>query len=185
MAYTKEFSPTGDIVLVVGNPQRRYLVSSHFLIHGSPVFRAMLGPHFAEGQNLSSSDPKEVALEDDADYMEWLCAILHFKNNDVPAELSPAQVLAFAVMADKYSCVESVKLATIKWLLDASKSMSFDSLKVVLAAAFLLDDAGAFLQISQSLVWYVSIDALVRETSVESVLPSKVFSTSLVRGLSF
>jgi len=152
MIYTKEFSITGDVVLVVGNPQCRYLVSSHFLAHGSLVFRAMLGPHFAEGQTLPINAPKDVVLEDDADYMEWLCAILHFKNNDVPAELSPAQVLAFAVMADKYNCVESVKVATTKWLLDASKSTSIDSLKAVLVAAFLLDDAGAFFQISQSLV---------------------------------
>lgn len=60
--------PDGDVILVVGKDEeiQKYRVSSAFLSHASPVFTAMFAKdRFAEGQNLSSANPKEVRLPDD------------------------------------------------------------------------------------------------------------------------
>jgi len=48
---TVNLDHSGDIILKVGD--KSLLVSSKILTIASPVFRAMFGPHFQEGEALS------------------------------------------------------------------------------------------------------------------------------------
>jgi hypothetical protein len=48
---TINLDPSGDVVLMLGETSLR--VSSKVLSVASPVFRAMFGPHFQEGESLS------------------------------------------------------------------------------------------------------------------------------------
>lgn len=58
--------PDGDVILVVQD-QVELRVYSIVLKLASAVFKAMLGPHFAEGQVQGTpTDPKSVSLQEDS-----------------------------------------------------------------------------------------------------------------------
>jgi hypothetical protein len=108
----------GDILLVLGETRLR--VSSVILSSASPVLKTMLGPNFLEGQgDRSAQDPKEIPLsDDDVAAMVRLCRLLHHQD-DMPAtphdKMSLAayaeELLALTELADKYSCMGSIRLA--------------------------------------------------------------------------
>lgn len=70
--------PDGDVILVVQD-QVELRVYSIVLKLASAVFKAMLGPHFAEGQVQGTpTDPKSVSLQEDStEGMKMLCLCLH------------------------------------------------------------------------------------------------------------
>ncbi|KAK5128363.1 hypothetical protein LTR85_003031 [Meristemomyces frigidus] len=109
----------GDIILAVANTLE-LRVSSRILTLTSPVFKAMLGPHFAEGQalrNATKETPKTISLPDDnAADMQLLCFVLHPTNINVPEAVSVGHVRAFAELVDKYGCAGAVKYTTSVWL---------------------------------------------------------------------
>lgn len=75
--------PNGDIIFVLGSSEdaTHVQVNSHVLKLASPVFATMFGPHFAEGQSLSSnsSSPPQVVLpDDDPEAMVWILSTLHY-----------------------------------------------------------------------------------------------------------
>jgi hypothetical protein len=109
----ESIAPAGDIVLVVGTESRRVLVLSTVLKTSSKVFASLLGPKFLEGQgSASSQQPKEIALpDDDPTAMSDMCHLLH--NNQVEDLIvcpSTDRILAFAVVVDKYDCVNALRL---------------------------------------------------------------------------
>jgi hypothetical protein len=67
----------GDVIFVL--QQTRLRVSSVILASASPVFKAMFGPSFAEGQgHRTAEEPREVPLhDDDLGAMIRLCRLLH------------------------------------------------------------------------------------------------------------
>ncbi|KAI6841241.1 hypothetical protein KC340_g2003 [Hortaea werneckii] len=104
----------GDIILAL--PKNLYIrVSSAVLSLVSPVFKAMLGPHFREGNKpRSSAQPNEIPLpEDDGIAMKHLCLLIHGRTGDSynhGDRTFPTQLHALAVLADKYDCVEAISL---------------------------------------------------------------------------
>jgi len=107
----------GDVYLLVGPDLKRLRVSSQtsqILRNASTYFSNLFGPKFAEGQNLSSSDPKEVPMpDDDARAVEMICNIIHLRNDAVPLSLAPEEVFEVAAAADKFDCASAVKLASV------------------------------------------------------------------------
>ena len=95
----------GDVIFHVEN-KRRFLVNSAVLRLASATFAAMFSSRFSEGQNLSYSAPKEVALpEDNAYAIWWLCAVLHHRITRVQAWQLPLDFLTDVVLViDKYQC---------------------------------------------------------------------------------
>ena len=106
-------APSGDLVLLVGDPvEVKLLVSSAVLQDASKVFAALLGPHFLEGQPTQGG-PKEIELpEDDAVGMSDMCHLLHNKQVHGLLKNRPSsdRILAFAIMVDKYDCVDALQL---------------------------------------------------------------------------
>lgn len=100
--------------------QKKLRVSSIMLSYASPVFKAMLGPQFAEGQvHRSASQPLEVkCTEDHRDAMTTMCMLLHHQktsfHNDIGIDNQGAEyvedLLEIAYLVDKYQCTESLKL---------------------------------------------------------------------------
>ncbi|KAG7407572.1 hypothetical protein Forpe1208_v013318 [Fusarium oxysporum f. sp. rapae] len=80
----ESFVPDGDVVFIVNRDTR---VRVHFIVMkgASPVFAAMLGPNFMEGQALATAnantetDPFETALpeEESSICFGWICRALH------------------------------------------------------------------------------------------------------------
>ena len=64
--HQEDIDPHGDVILIVGQDKKRLRVSAMMLFAASPVFKALLGPHFREGQRpRSASNPTEITLPDD------------------------------------------------------------------------------------------------------------------------
>ena len=64
---TSDIAKDGDIVLVVGEDQERLRVYSVVMTIVSQPFRALLGPHYKEGQQSSTpgTQLKEIVLPED------------------------------------------------------------------------------------------------------------------------
>jgi hypothetical protein len=136
----------GDVYLLVGLDSKRLRVSSQILRNGSTYFSNLFGPKFAEGHNLSSSDPKEVPmLDDDARAVETICNIIHLRNDAVPLSPAPKEVFEIAVAADKFDCASAVKLASNFWLKASGTEVQVVSeLAYLMGAAYILDNGDAF-----------------------------------------
>jgi len=80
---------------------RNTKVSSQVLSVVSPVFQAMLAPHFNEGSRLASAGKVEIPLpDDDPEAMTLVCEIVHMKGN-IPLELNAQRIQAIAKLCDK------------------------------------------------------------------------------------
>ena len=107
----------GDILLDLEDG--RIPVHSEVLTRASPVFKAMLGPNFSEGQALrSAANPKTITLQDDdTESMTALCVLLHRNLNTVHLETSfgamqtadATRILQVAILADKYALVNHLE----------------------------------------------------------------------------
>lgn len=85
--------------------------------HISPVFRAMLGPHFSEGTTLANSSRVEIPLpKDDPESMEIVCNLLHMRNNDVPATHDTENLIEVVNHCDKYGVWVATRPAIYQWL---------------------------------------------------------------------
>jgi hypothetical protein len=147
-----EIATNGDVVLVAGPHGKKIQVSSSALRTASTYFGAMFGPRFAEGQGLNSNGPKEILMPDDnANAVEVICNIMHFRNEAIPQSLSPTEVFEIAVAADKFNCVVALKHASAIWLNpDGVKSIT--ELAYLMAAAYIFDNAQAFSRVTLAMV---------------------------------
>ncbi|KAF2487558.1 hypothetical protein BDY17DRAFT_306929 [Neohortaea acidophila] len=139
----------GDTVLVVGN--YRIKVFSTMLALVSPVFRAMLGPHFREGsQSRNAANPLEVHLpEDEPDATLIMCHLIyHKKGKEVFSDctLLPEKLYRLLKVIDKYQCLESLWLS-VRALVSAelARDATFWETSILhVAIAYLVDDAWNF-----------------------------------------
>jgi hypothetical protein len=168
--------PDGDCILVVGPDMMKLRVHSLFLSAVSKPFFAMFAPRWKKGDAVfSQSEPLEIFLpEDDATSMRLVCAVIHHKNQDVPANLSASDVLGVAITADKYDCVHAVKFAIDNWLRGRKDEAS--DLIALAAAAYLLWNENAFKEITKRMILthngpYYNLCS----TEVGSVLDWRVF----------
>lgn len=167
----------GDILLKLDNGSIR--AHSEVLTHSSPVFKAMLGPNFSEGQGLrSAASPKTINLEDDdTESMLVLCILLHrhldgvhLSNLHQPAHLvDPTCVFKVAVLVDKYDLVDHLKDDIVPTLLasfiqrrEAHKLDLLQALQLAVAA-YLLQQGELFTLFSRRLVMDYSNHSLMFE----------------------
>jgi len=107
----------GDVLLDLDHG--RIPVRSDVLTRASPVFKAMLGPNFSEGQAPRSAiNPRVITLEDDdTESMAILCILLHKDPSTVRLNTSekltetadPTRIFGVAVLADKYALVDHLE----------------------------------------------------------------------------
>lgn len=171
-----EIAPDGDLMLIVGPEEAKLHVHSMLLRAVSKPFSAMLGPDWKEGHGLLVCDgPAEILLpEDNAAAMKIVCSIIHHQNREVSRSLAAGDVLAVAVTADKYDCVQVLRFASESWLRPSRDEAG--NLMLLAAAAYLFQNAQAFKEITKALILdydgsYLTL--LCKE--VESAMPWKVF----------
>lgn len=147
----------GDVVLVVGPDRRRLRVSSIFVKNASPVLKAMLGPKFKEGHQLTQRDEVEIPLPDDnAEALEIVLTTIHGHNDKVPTTLSPTSLLRIAITVDKYDCYNPLAFVIRVWHESACSSVRASNGKGMWAlamAALVLDLQPAFAKITSTLIF--------------------------------
>lgn len=152
---TVELAPIHDVVLVLSN-------GVHVQIHtmvlrlASPVFAAMFGPHFAEGQRLDETNPPLVPLpDDDPAAVTLLCRILHHKyHSSKYPELE--LFLRFAELADKYDCVSAVRATAALWTQSHIKNAQAGKRAPsndLLAITYLLDQRKHFRTVTREIIY--------------------------------
>ncbi|KAF7188747.1 hypothetical protein HII31_00776 [Pseudocercospora fuligena] len=148
----------GDIIFVVGPTKKKLKVSSATLSKVSPVFKALLGPHFRDGQaKRTAQDPATICLPDDQPVlMGRLCELAHL--SDVPAGIiggdstTSENLLGFAVMVDKYDMAGRLRLQCqamlLNWLRTDARPSAQDlpstALGNIIAAAYILKQHEVF-----------------------------------------
>ncbi|KAH8782917.1 hypothetical protein F5883DRAFT_537395 [Diaporthe sp. PMI_573] len=147
-----KIAPDGDLILKVGPEMAKLLVHSTLLRAVSKPFSVMFRPDWKEGQDLLDRDgPAELLLpEDNAAALKIICSIIHHQNREVPQTLAAGNVLAVAVTADKYDCVDALRFASESWLRTSTDKPG--NLMLLTAAAYLFQNAQAFKDITRALV---------------------------------
>ncbi|KAK5692388.1 hypothetical protein LTR97_010696 [Elasticomyces elasticus] len=116
----------GDVILVLDDGKKRIRVSAALLSMASSVFKAMLGPHFLEGQvQRSPENPQHIHLpEDDPEAMVTLSKLVHFDTPD-DSTVGPRSLRKVAVVADKYDCTQAIGLQAESLLNRHVRTMAF------------------------------------------------------------
>ena len=174
--------PAGDLALLVGPDQLSIRVSSKVLSLASPVFAAMIGPKFAEGQaflgnQLSSSSPISMSLpEDDVEAMVLFCTTIHFKEYATPNVSFPV-LGKLAFLCDKYDAARAVSSASEVWMSPFPGSKDGESsFPKVLWISYALGNHRNFWKTSRAMVRnYTGTELLEQCHSIEdTALPPRI-----------
>lgn len=176
-----EIYPGGDVVFLVGQNQQRFTVNSLFLTNASKPFAAMLGPY----QQPEGGGPREIALpEDDAEAIKIIFNIVHVRNHEVPTLWLPDTLLEVALAADKYDVMSCCKWACVASTNSGTSSsleeLDLQSLFKIMSAAYLLDNAEGFRNVTAAMVLNHTASFLPDSEKVTKVLPCKVFRKSII-----
>lgn len=174
----RDISPEGDIFFVVGPEEVRLRVQSHCLRAASPVFNAMFGPNYKEGQDLSSERPKIVRLEeDDAAAMQVLCCIIHHQHSGIPLKATSGEALRLASASDKYGCGELVKHTISQW---CQMPLQLADQAYFVAATSIIRDPNMFQSLTEGLMFKFkdSYVEFLKDPELDLYLPSEFFCRS-------
>lgn len=135
----------------------RIRVSSHSLMQGSPVFKAMLGPRFKEGNALATAKSAiEIPLlDDDTDAMTIVCSVLHLAYGKVPDTLELEKLLKVAALVDKYDCAMAFRPSAYRWLALPSWGLLVNSCPEKIVVAYHLQHEEIFESMCKDLVMHV------------------------------
>ncbi|KAF5500551.1 hypothetical protein CGCS363_v006529 [Colletotrichum siamense] len=162
-------APDGDVIMVIGPKGKEFRLHSQILKAASKVFKAMLGPNFAEGQQLvnnrSHSDPVRINLpEDDAYSMGILFELVHYRH-DVLSDADGVTLFDVALAADKYDLIRAVKYPITEAMdgilfTDEERCEEESMWKLAIAASIFNYDP-SFKKATQALV-LLSLDGYIR-----------------------
>ncbi|KAJ3958978.1 hypothetical protein N0V92_004405 [Colletotrichum tropicale] len=159
-----EIAADGDLIVVVGPKKNGFRLHSLILKMTSKVFRAMLGPNFAEGQQLianlttGSREPGKINLpEDDVKSMGFIFKTLHHQF-DALENTEDIPFFDILVAADKYDLLSAIKyafrhaLAAVVEEEEPLEQMCSEGLwKLAMAAAF-VENSPAFKAATRALI---------------------------------
>ncbi|KXT00210.1 hypothetical protein AC578_7009 [Pseudocercospora eumusae] len=166
----------GDVVFIVGTPKEKLKVSSVVLSRVSPVFKALLGPHFREGQSeRSSTQPVEINLPDDEPTaMTILLKMVHLKEFACftnRAKICTKFLLELAIVADKYDLVKKLRLQChgllLHWLFESPQENDITRQGRIIAASYILDQPAVFEEVTGRFLraMHPAASVLLEETS--------------------
>lgn len=153
-----ELAKRGDVILVLNKDPEvatKLLVSSAFLSQASMVFENMFDGRFAEGQALSSTNPREVPLpDDDPVCMLMLCRIIHMHTSEVPRQLNLDALDNFATLSDKHRCIDVVRSFCRVWVMELLPQTNLEGYEKLLRISYALDLADEFYKVTQNIIRY-------------------------------
>ncbi|KAK3637313.1 hypothetical protein LTR56_013662 [Elasticomyces elasticus] len=154
-SYLIAIQSQADVVITYHNQQglitHTIYVSSSILRHGSPCFDNMLG----RSTQSTVTNPVGLPLQgDDPQAMAMMCRVLHSQSATVPGKVTPAALLAMAVVADKYECTGALALKFFSELCirKLSKTAASHQLVDIFYAAFHFRQAELFGDVGKELI---------------------------------
>ena len=156
---TIDVDPEGDVYFVL--PGKKFLISSKIVGNASRVLKAMLGPNFAEGKQVSSIQPGRVPLaeDDDPEVMTTIFNVIHHRPQSEPLNNQASFLEKLAFTCDKYDCTTALS-SWSSLLLGALMNdpylscwPNFDEDGQILLAAYLFDDCRGFRQITKRMIY--------------------------------
>ncbi|KAI8294533.1 hypothetical protein K4K59_005030 [Colletotrichum sp. SAR11_240] len=173
----------GDIIMIVGPEQQKFRVYSIMLKSASKVFKAMLGPNFAEGRQLRNDSLHggitEIKLpEDNADGMSTIFYLLHHRADKITDSFPALVLFQIGVAANKYDLVivlkHTIAGAIHRTINDGRelKDMSMLDVWYLAITAACFDDPANFATLTHALVWHYG-DAfvhLVEKAAIDDLL---------------
>ncbi|KAF4968764.1 hypothetical protein FSARC_3893 [Fusarium sarcochroum] len=145
----------GDLILVVGADETKIQVSSGFLKHISPVFRAMFNSNMSEGRAIrdrTGNDPVEVYLPADQPRAVLHALRAQYGTDPDSLNISTRIIRDVAMFVDKYDMVARFKPIGMIWLEMPPTTMDPPDRQAgwdLLAAAYWLDLSKPFYIMSQ------------------------------------
>lgn len=140
----------GDIVLVLGDSNKRIRASKALLSSTSAYFRGLLGPRYAEGEAASAG--RHVKLYgDDPAALTTMMKLLH-KCQDFLVPLSTVELHDLAVVADKYGCTEALGPSLKKVFPDSGYGLTKPTVYTLISASYMLDHPGLFRIFTKSML---------------------------------
>jgi hypothetical protein len=149
---SKNMCEFGDILLVIEDgyhPQLRLKVNSCILASTSKVFRTLLRGCFAEGEAIRAGT-REVYMNDKPRPMLALCQLLHLR--PVEPALDQFDMLEFALLVDKFDCVQPLKHATDGLLSNLDLTQASPILHDLVACTYILDQPTHFRHFTKTVV---------------------------------
>ena len=147
----ENIDPEGDVVIICEYSSLR--VSSKVLSLASPVFKALLGPGFREGNfERSTVSPLKLELsEDDEIAMTILLKIMHFSpevysTQDVSKQGAGCYDLFknVAILANKYCCGHVIFYVSHYWCIPLAKSANMQQLDSLAQIAYIARNNSMF-----------------------------------------
>lgn len=147
----------GDVILNVDDgfhPAVKIQVSSCIMATASKVFKALFSNRFAEGQVMRAEHqtPTEILIKDTPKDLLLLCKLLHWQEDSRPS--SHRQLRGFALVVDKYDCVEAMRHASLSLFNPISlDGLSEHELFDLVTAAYFLDQPETFQKVTRQIVF--------------------------------
>lgn len=153
------------------NTTTAFRVSSKLLRLASPVFSNMFGPRFKEGQQLLEEQSPVVELEeDDASLMSKILSILHFQSGDESDIVDAEKLARLAIHCDKYDLGNALRPWISRWFDKVGRPSELSGkLGLVLLAAYMMNDAARFREVSENALKEVPVE-LVKEWDEQELL---------------
>ncbi|KAK5123550.1 hypothetical protein LTR85_002588 [Meristemomyces frigidus] len=189
---TINIAAQGDVCLVVGENEAEvgYIVDSHTPKLASPIFAALLGPRFAEGNALilhqdhqnANVSPFNVTLpEDDGKAMKLLLDHIHFRQ--VSDRLELADLVDLAVVVDKYQCQTALNhyaTAQMRLLVDSNgfsdKLAEYLGLSIAFRSHEIFHAVTMGLALTSSANGSSSVESRVAASSTAAIVPERIIT---------
>ncbi|KAF5695528.1 hypothetical protein FDENT_327 [Fusarium denticulatum] len=149
----------GNVMLVVGPSQQKIQISSHFLKHISPVFRAMLDAPMKEGEALANKcdddAPIEIIVPEDKEQPMVRLLQMLYGSDPNAREFMIGDVKEIAIIAEKYGMADRLAIFAPFWLRDRANrrfTEIYEWIWDTLIVAYILKVNWAFFELTKTML---------------------------------
>ncbi|RTE77468.1 hypothetical protein BHE90_008071 [Fusarium euwallaceae] len=147
-----KIAPDGVVTFILDEGKMTVRVHSAIMKNASPVFAAMLGPHFKEGHALREGGCEIPLPEDDGVVFAWICRVLHCQNDTYSWQPEPKEIVQVLDVAEKYDLSKGILLSVRVWVGHQLEHTDTSDLWSLLLACHRAQDGDSFESISRKLL---------------------------------
>ncbi|KAF5022494.1 hypothetical protein F66182_5466 [Fusarium sp. NRRL 66182] len=177
--------PNGDVVFVFEQGTKKIQVHSFLMKHASPVFSAMLGVNFKEGDVLQeaalNNRPAEIPLpDDDFEAFKLVCIVIHHQGQTKQHAPSVQGLIGILEVADKYHLLDAISMSFELWVRNHSRTKDClrSDLWLLMLISYRINVQDLFQAFSKKVALYcrkayieLAIDS---ETTISHLIPNSV-----------